>query len=352
MVPRQMDSRLGSPSRNQPRPHMTKVSRFELGLIVAILKLTFLEANMPLRNVAVLGANGRLGQPLLRSLIKSQLFNVTVLLRQTSSTSFASNITTLRIPDDDKATEAQLGCLLTGQHALIVAIPAKNSSIQICLARACVQAGVQRFIPADFGSIDSLDPENTRLLPVYEQKNIVRNELDELAQRSPNFSWTSIVCGHFFDWGLSTGFLGFDLTAFQADVLDDGTARWSTSTLSRVGAVVVAALTNDYARNRRVFVQSFCVSQNEILKSLERASGRTWDVRHIDSAEALQREKQKMDEGDPEAWEQVAAILGMTRSNWEDRLANGALDLEPESLDDVVSEVFSLHSLNASGKRH
>ena len=295
---------------------------------------------MAIQDIAIIGAGGRLGTFLLKYLIDTHHFNITVLARQSSKLSVPSGVRLVRIPDD-LGTADQLSATLKGQHALVITTPASRSLEQILLARACAQAGVSRFIPADFGSVDSLDEYCCQMVPIYGHKNVVRAEMTRLAMQHPDFSWTSLVCGHFFDWGMKNGFLHFALGDKQADIFDDGNARWSTSTLPQIGAAVVSVLQHEQlTRNRFLYIQSFCVSQNQILQALEHASGATWKVNRIDSADFIKHEKEQMDAGNVEAIEKVASVLGMTRSNWESKLANELLELPTEDLQTVVSQLY------------
>ena len=62
-----------------------------------------------------------------------------------------------------------------------------------------MKAGVQRMVPADFGSVDSSSPWTQELVPLYVEKTRLRERLVELANENEHFTWTSLVCGHFFD---------------------------------------------------------------------------------------------------------------------------------------------------------
>ena len=125
-------------------------------------------------------------------------------------------------------------------------------------------------------------------------------------------------------------------------VLDDGNVRWSTSTLSRVGDAVVKILQNpEETKNQIVYIQSFCVSQNQVIESLNRASGHRFAVSHINSQDALDDLKNRRDDGDPDAIEGTISILGMTRANWEAKLANRLIGLPDESMDETIKRVYS-----------
>lgn len=71
---------------------------------------------------------------------------------------------------------------------------------QIKLIDAAIEAGVQRFIPSEFGS-DS-GHEKLATMVFHKPKNDVRNYLQEKASEG-KITWSSVSTGPFFDWGVS-----------------------------------------------------------------------------------------------------------------------------------------------------
>lgn len=51
-------------------------------------------------------------------------------------------------------------------------------------------------------------------------------------------------------------------------------------------------------KNRYVYIQSFNVSQNDILAALEKATGTKWQVNHVDSDERIKTGKDLLQKGD------------------------------------------------------
>jgi putative NADH-flavin reductase len=301
---------------------------------------------MTIKNIALIGANGTLGPSVLSALLAANTFKITILTRQSSQSTYPSSITVLSIPDDLPASS--LIQALTGQDALITTFAGTNADLQIRLADAAATAGVKRFIPADFGSCDSSSARALELIPMYAGKKRVREHLQGLAERG-ELSWTSVVCGHFFDYGLKGELLSVDLGRRKMKVFDGGDGRWSASTLSRVGEAVVRVLQREEeTRNKMLYVQSFCVSQNEVLRSLERATGETWKVEQVDSKTFIAEMKGVLD-GEPSeeeksrASEALVSVAGIIDGDWEGKkgFANGLLGLEGENLDQVVKRVVA-----------
>ena len=149
-----------------------------------------------------------------------------------------------------------------------------NDVYQTKLADACVVAGVKRFIPADFGSCDSSSKLALDLMPLYKAKTRVREHLQRLAKEG-KLSWTAIVCGHFFDYGLKTDLLSVELKERKMTVF----WRWEVQMeFEHVGegrgecGQVFGAGGGDPGI-RWCMCRAFCVSQNDLKKALEQATG-------------------------------------------------------------------------------
>lgn len=167
----------------------------------------------------------------------------------------------------------------------------------------------------------------------------------KLASQSSDFTWTSLVCGHFFDWSLE--FLHVWLKERKIDILDDGETKWSTSTLARIGEATARILQRpDVTKNRMIYIQSFLVSQNQVVESFERATGSQWTRNRIDSDTYRTEEKKKADAGDKVADENLVFYLGAVDANWTTRenFAMKDLDLSDEDFDEAVEKVVAKFS--------
>lgn len=299
---------------------------------------------MSIVNVTLVGATGELGTHILDALVNEGAFTVTVLQRasSTSQPAHLNKIRILAISEDlrhDELTER-----LRGQDALIICYRAKDAAAQIKLAEAAAAAGVKRLIPADFGSCDSNGERERELVTLFDRKVKVRERLQDLAEQHEGFAWTSLVNGHFFDWGLRENFLHFDMQTRKADIIDDGNMRSSQATLPQIAKATVRILQKpEETKNRMLFIQSFCVSQNEVLASLERAMGAKWETVRYDSESFIREKKALADQGDLAVIEDLVFVLGAIDGNWENRpdFAMKLLGLENEDLDEVVQRVVN-----------
>ena len=88
-------------------------------------------------------------------------------------------------------------------------------------------------------------------------------------------------------------------------------------------------------------MQSFLISQNDVLRALEKASGDKWTVQRFESKKYEGEEKKKADAGDLEAVENLVWMLGALDADWTQRegfLMEG-LGLKEEGLESVVGRM-------------
>ncbi|KAF2742461.1 NAD(P)-binding protein [Sporormia fimetaria CBS 119925] len=296
-----------------------------------------------LQNIALIGASGTIGRPILSALRAHPTFIPYVLNRQ-SSKSIYPRTRVITIPDDLSVSEIAASLREHSIHALIIAIAGSHVSEQKRLIDAALESGcVRRVIPAEFGSCDSADDETNSVLPLMKGKSEVRGYVEGVCEKSRGrLSWSSVVTGHFFDWGLGNGFLKYDVKSKKAWIVDGGDVRFSTSTLGFVADAVVRVLEREEGtRNRMLYVQGLYVTQNEVLRELERVTGGKWEVVEQRSEKELEVLRPRMLEGDMEAREEVVAIWGIIRGDWtkKEGFANELLGLKEEDLRSVVEEV-------------
>ena len=308
---------------------------------------------MALNKVVLVGANGTLGPAILNALVTAKTFRVTVLSRQSSTSKYPDTVNVVHISDDPDTEE--LVHALQGHDAVVLAFDGSLSALQIRFADAAVQAGVKRFIPADYGSCDSNSPRVLELMPLYREKKKVREHLQKLASSS-KLSWTSLICGHFFDYGLKCGLLQVDIKSHKAKIFDDGEVRWSATTLDTIALAVVRILQKaDETKNRLLYIQSLCVTQNEVLKALERNSGQAWQVEYLKSDEYIRELKAEvdLDPGNQEGRVNLVSVVGIVDANWEgmDDFANPLLGLGEENLDALVKDVLLETSRQGHGPK-
>jgi saccharopine dehydrogenase-like NADP-dependent oxidoreductase len=150
-----------------------------------------------LRNIIVYGAGGNnIGFHILKNLLsKSEQFNVSVLARASSKTTYPPTAKVIRLPDSP--SHADYVAALEGQDAVVSAVsyPAKLEEPKII--DAAVSAGVKWFVPSEYG-IDNSLPATRQLNVVFGAKGNVQDYLK--TKESQGLSWTGIATGLWLDW--------------------------------------------------------------------------------------------------------------------------------------------------------
>lgn len=291
---------------------------------------------MSIASVIIVGAGGNLGPSILAALTPS--FTVSVLSRSSSTSTFPPSVSVKTVPDS--YPHAALVAAFKGQDAVVSAIAGKGVGLQKALIDAAVEAGVKRFVPAEWGS-DTTSEEVLQQVPLFKGKADIQEYLK--AKESEAFSWTAVANGAFFDWGLHAGFLKVDLKTRKALVLDDGNAKWPASTLAQVGLASARVLQRaEQTRNKFLFIQSFRVSQNQILQSLEKATATTWEVEKKGSTDFIADANGRAAKGDVSGFYDGIFAHAISEANWEgkDGYANELLGLETQDLDEEVRKAL------------
>ncbi|TID14563.1 CipA protein [Venturia nashicola] len=301
---------------------------------------------MAIETVTLLGADGRLGPAVLKALVESK-FKVQVLKRESSKSTakYPSGVTETRIPDD--FPPSSLESALQGQDAVIVTIPGTNTSLQKKLADAAVKVGVTRFIPADFGSVDSDSQRARDWVPLYIDKYELRQYLSTLSSQNPSFSWTALVCGHFFDH--DPLWLHIDIPNRKADILDAGDIPASACTMATIGlatANILSKADDEQTKNKTLYIQSFCATQMEIIRSFEKATGEKFELKRIDGMAFAEEKMKEMKAGNKAAMEDVVWVLGAYEADWRHMkgFANELLGLKEDSLDEICRKIVEEQS--------
>ncbi|MCJ1395886.1 hypothetical protein MMC18_008772 [Xylographa bjoerkii] len=239
--------------------------------------------------IMLAGANGALGQLILKALLESTspAFDVSVLSRGSSS-SLGSRV---HIYQTDYSDPSQIAQHLKGQDVLISAIRSDSASAVVpddALLSAAIMARVPRFFPSeftlDFTRASTLEiASGSGLVPkIAVAERLVREGKEGRIER------TTIVCGGFLDWGLQNGFGGFHIKERKATINDGGKHMLTGCTLRFVAAYVVRAIIlRDVVKNKRVRVAEVRYSGLKILHFLEEATSAAFEVENKNTEENL-----------------------------------------------------------------
>ncbi|KAK5171966.1 uncharacterized protein LTR77_003603 [Saxophila tyrrhenica] len=249
----------------------------------------------PFKNVLLFGAGGdRIGYHVLNALTKDGSFNVTVLARDSSSSTYPPTVQLRKVSDDFPHDE--LVRALRGQDVVVSTIGLLAQANEYKLVDAAVEAGVKRFIPSEWG-MDNSDINNQELCPVFKGKGEMERYLR--SKESEDFSWTALATSIWLEWALETTFLGIDAKApynvgvsgngRKVDYWRDGTHAFSCTTLEYCGAALVALLKHpEVGINQRVFLSPFEASQREIIAELESQLNVEFATAHADDKKIVQ----------------------------------------------------------------
>lgn len=139
--------------------------------------------------------------------------------------------------------------------------------------------------------------------------------------------------------------MGFDLKARKATTVDDGNQLWAATQMKTVGlAVRNALLVPEKTANKTMFIDSFTVSQNQVLAVLEKATGKKWEVTHVDSDEERKIGQEKIAKRDFTGAANLIRYMNCVGGCGGDyttyaESSNELLSLPKESLDDVVANI-------------
>jgi hypothetical protein len=293
---------------------------------------------MDIKTVIMIGAGGNLGSAVLSALLSST-FKVTILTRASSKSTFPDGVSVIEILDD--YPDLVLLRAFHGQDAVVCTLPALNTSPEARMIRAAVQAGVKRFIPAEFG-LETRNTESLALIPTMADKVAVLDEL--IAYESETFSWSAIATGVFFDWGIehASHFLHYDIGACAALTLNGGETTFSATSLATIGTAVVRTLEREgLTRNRTIYIHSFTTTQNAIVAAFEKCTGHRWLVETQGEAAFIQTSQKKCHEGNVRGLFDIVFARGILHSNFIDMpgFANDLLGLDELSMEEEIRRI-------------
>lgn len=244
---------------------------------------------MAFKTIAVLGGTGGLGAHIVSGLVSRKTFNVIVYSRPSSVTD-ASNADKIKNLEsqgvrvvgvdssDVDAFSAQLKA--DGVQVLVSAVGAGALSEQIKYIDAAKAAGVQRFIPSEFG-VDS--DHHSASVSVLALKAPVREHL-----RKSGLEYTLVFNGFFTEYAFSP-FLGFDFAAKTVTTVGDGDVPFSFTGESEVGKFVAALLADEdteRTKNKSVFIESGKLTWNQAIALVEEVSNSKFQVTRVPVEEA------------------------------------------------------------------
>ncbi|KAL2260103.1 hypothetical protein VTK26DRAFT_6007 [Humicola hyalothermophila] len=256
-----------------------------------------------IKTVAVLGGSGHLGHHVVRELVAAG-FTVTGVTREASTNSTPKFPDGLEVKSVDYSSFDALKAAFTGQDAVVSVVGTTAIGVQKTAIDAALAAGVKRFIPSEFG-VNTRRVRGTPMGKILAGKIAIVDYLEELAKANPEFSWTGLSTGLFFDSGLDRfGLSVINLKDKTATVIDSGNEKWPASNLAHVGRAVAGILKHpDETANKYLATASFNLSQNELIAIVEELTGQKFPVATHETSSDLQKEgERKLEAGDYRAF--------------------------------------------------
>lgn len=283
--------------------------------------------------VALAGATGNLGRPILKALLDAGLL-VTVLSRTTGNSPPPATHPNLVVKKVEFDSVPDLKQALEGVEVVVSCLATIAIGSQNPLIDAAEAVGVKRFIPAEFG-MDSLNPLCAQL-PVCIPKVSTQAYLLEKHKSNPDFTWTSVANGLFLDWGMEVGFI-IDPRSRTATLYNGGDVPFSVTLLADIAKAVLGIINNQAKTiNRVVYVHSTVTTQNKLIQYAKEKDGREWTTTTKSTAQILEESLAEMDRVAQGTRDIAAAMLGFSACGmWDleygcdfsDRLDNEVLGI-------------------------
>lgn len=295
-----------------------------------------------IKNVLIVGASGNVGKSTLKALSEAG-FQVTGLSRQTPTDSVPTGVKLVK----SDYSASSLREAFKGQNAVISTLSSTvpgSLDLQKSLIDAAIAAGVAIFVPSEYG-VDTSDRAAPNFIPFLAEKITI---LDYLKERQDKISWIALITGSLFDWGLKIpGFGGLDVRARSVTIYDGGDVPYEATNLDQVGRAIAKSLERpELTRNQYVYVNSFTVTQNEVLRGLEKLTGEKFAVSQSTVGDLWQGGVAQLKEGRPQGL--LAMIAGTiygkgglanystTKGLWNERIGLAQEDLG-ESLESLIA---------------
>ncbi|PVH93433.1 NAD(P)-binding protein [Periconia macrospinosa] len=296
----------------------------------------------PFKNILIVGAAGSIGTHVLKTLEQEPTFTLTLLQRASSKAKLPAHLRTISIADSYPTDE--LVQAFKDQDVIVNCMTSLSAADQFRMVDAAISAGVTRYVPSEYG-LNNLRPDAQALNSVFHDKGKVQEYLRAKATDGA-IEWMSISCGMWIRWSMEHEFLGMHVKEKKFIFWDDGEGLFSCTTEENTANGLVQALLNrDETKNTNVFLSDFVISQQELIKAIERIQGITYDKETIDSQKLIQEKQDAVRGGDQMAIYaliETGFVTGKYGGNLEKEgeLFNDRLGLPRKTLDNVVEEAL------------
>jgi nucleoside-diphosphate-sugar epimerase len=247
---------------------------------------------MSLKNIALFGANGQIGSSILKALAecKTQDFNILAIIGPDSPSppSASSKNVTIKKMDLLHTSREEMAKVLQGIDAVVSALNGPVMDAQVAIQDGAADAGVQRFIPSEYGMHHIYrkpnDPQGY-MHPLWDAKNRLNERcILHPAIAAGKMSYTMIGCGDFYNQDRENVWCPWtqmDVEEYTLHVIGDPDAKADYTHIEDFGKYVTACLASpEKSENKHLNFPSDHISHTEIKQLLEKYSGKkvTMDV--------------------------------------------------------------------------
>lgn len=288
-------------------------------------------------------AGGSLGSALFQAFLAEPTFNVTVIQRASSRSTLPTSRAKIITVADTYPVE-ELTKAFHDQDAVVNAITSQSVSEQHGIIDAAVAAGVKRFVPSEFGLINT-DPRAIALSSVFKEKSEVQQYLKDA--QATGLTWTAFACGMWLKWSIEHNFLGINYTEQRFKVWDDGEGLISCTTMEDTTSAVVTALKKPAeTANKVLMISNFATTQNELLATIEELSGKKFERSYVKTDDFVADAHKRIANGDKYAIYdtiETGFVTGKFSGHLEEQgpLANELLGVPKRQLRDVIKDALA-----------
>ncbi|GAB1312544.1 NAD(P)-binding domain-containing protein [Madurella fahalii] len=258
-----------------------------------------------LKKVAIIGATGRIGGAFTEALLQTNKHTVTALMRAGSNGTIPKGVKVVKVDYEDEVSIIEA---LKDQEFVAITLGVKApEDLHRRIVAAAGKAGVPYIMPNVYSyPIDRYHIAKEE--DVYGKLVLERiNGIEKHGLSSP----ITLACGFWYEWSLALGNQGFGFTIKDRKVtfFDDGKRTITVSTWDQCGRALAAFLSLPESgaspsiadfKNKFLLINSFRVSQRDMLDSLHRVMGTTdadWDITYESTAKRVQEGTEELKKG-------------------------------------------------------
>lgn len=208
----------------------------------------------------------------------------------------------------DYASIESLTKALKGQDAVVSCVGSFALSSQPNIIEAASAAGVQRFIPTEFGA-DTLNGP-TRAFSVLHEKLQAQKMLKEKYDET-GMTYSLLFTGLFFDWGLENGMI-LGVKKRKGTLYDGGSSVISFSTIASIAKGITGCLLHpEETKNRGVYIQDVAISQKKLVELTNKVNPGEWDLKEASTEEMAKQAEAAYEQKDPNPMSMLGSVFRM-----------------------------------------